>query len=478
MQSWLEKNEKISLGVIAAIVMFAAFFHLRTNPAAWFDEGIYYQAVRSIAHTGNIGVPLSPTMTADAALISVGYSVFYPAALVFKIFGDSFLALRLTAVGFLLGMLVSSYVLVRKLYGVPAALYAAVLLSLFSPLYGNGKNFLGEVPGLFYVITGLAFAVYVADESVSKRRPWLWWFAGIFFGLAMSAKPTFLIILPALAVGFLWKWKNFFRERRGRRAFLLLLLGIIPTLGLWYYTQFGGATSLTRVYAHYSNPYYVIDLWPLIISNLKRFVTESTPAHFLILFIFTILFLANKLYRRISLHFVEVVTMAFIGATIIFYLRTFGWYRYFFPAHALLFLFFLPSLRSVFKKFTPVVLCLFLAAQGYVMAQERFSSRVDDTSKIEPYIQNITPADGPLLFYNIPHVAARYEGGQLYQYLHMSDQVELGQDNKQKLQNGFFETVVAEDSLDVAALPCYNQTVSAGRFIILKRIPGKLCVKI
>lgn len=460
---------------MAIAVLFVSLFHLRTNPPTWFDEGIYYQAVRSIVHTGSIGIPLSPTMSSDAALISVGYSVFYPAALVFKIFGASFLALRLTALGFLLGMFISSYVLVRKLYGISAALYAVALLSFFSPLYGNGKNFLGEVPGLFYFITALVFVAYRADESMSKNRQWPWWLAGIFFGLAASAKPTFLIILPALLVGFLWKWKYFFQERHGRQAFLLVLLGIIPTLGLWYYAQFGGATSLTRVYTHYSNPYYVTNVWPLIISNLKRFVTESTPAHFLVLFVFTVWFLINKLYRRVSLHFVEIVAMAFIGATIIFYLRTFGWYRYFFPAHVLLFLFFPISLRFVFKKFTLVFVCSLLIAQGYVMARERFNSRVDDTSNVESYIQKLTSDDAPLLFYNIPHVAARYEGEKFYQYVRMSEYVELGQDNKQKLQDGFFQTVFAEDSLDLATLPCYNQTMNAGRFIILKRIPGKSC---
>ena len=135
------KNEKIILVFLFVLTLSISCWCLVYNPAPWFDEGIYHQVVKTIANDHGIGVQLAPGRVSDAALISVGYPAFYPAVASFFIFGDSIIVLRAVAILFLFGFLIAFYILARQLFGVKHALISLFFLIIFSPLYGNGKNF-------------------------------------------------------------------------------------------------------------------------------------------------------------------------------------------------------------------------------------------------------------------------------------------------------------------------------------------------
>src|SRR3989344_112238 len=171
------KTEKILLFIILLFAVFLAFWCFKTNPASWFDEGIYLQMTKNITSSGVWGVQTAPGVFTDYALISVGYPVFLPAVAAFKIFGANIAVLRFVAILFLLGFVLVFYFLSRKLYGAKLALFSTLLLATFSPLYGIGKNFLGEVPGLFFFVAGLlllAFSEKAVRLLFFQVFSWVW----------------------------------------------------------------------------------------------------------------------------------------------------------------------------------------------------------------------------------------------------------------------------------------------------------------
>ena len=266
--------------IIILWVVFVAFWSFRTNPPYWTDEGIFHQTVSNLNSFGIMGIRISPTTFSDGAFITVGYPVLYPAVVFFRLFGDSVTVLRLTSIYFLFGFLIVTYLLVKGLYGVKNALASVLLISLFSPLYGNGKTFLGEVPGMFYFVFGLFVLDYAL--KIEKRKFLALFLSGVLLGLAASSKPNILVILPALAVGFIWKWREFLSASKHLKNTGIIILGIAAATSLWFLTQFNGNTSAEKIFTHYSNPYYIQSIWPIIFINLKRFLTESTPLHFLL----------------------------------------------------------------------------------------------------------------------------------------------------------------------------------------------------
>src|SRR3989344_789436 len=171
------EKEKLLGMLILAITLVLAFWCFKTNPASWFDEGIYLQMTKNITSSGVWGVQTAPGVFTDYALISVGYPVFLPAVAAFKIFGANIAVLRFVAILFLLGLVTVFYFLSRKLYGAKLALFSTLLLATFSPLYGTGKNFLGEVPGLFFLVAGLlllAFSEKAVRLLFFQVFSWVW----------------------------------------------------------------------------------------------------------------------------------------------------------------------------------------------------------------------------------------------------------------------------------------------------------------
>lgn len=446
--------KKLEITLFVLILLFAVFFSsycLKTSPPFWFDEGIFYQVVNNLAFQGVSGVQLAPGIFSDLSLISLGYPVFYPAAVIFRLFGAGLLVERSIAVFFLIGLVTVSYFLVRKWYGARAAMITFGLIVMFAPLYGNGKSFLGEVPGLFFLVSGILLFSYL--PRLDKKNIWLSFVCGIVLGMAVSVKPSYLPLLPALAVGILFNWRVFFLTRKGRETMIAGLVGLATTLAVWVLTQFGDSTSIARIFSHYSNPYYISDWLSVILLNLKRFFIESTPLHSLLLLILATWFFIKRFWNKSAISAGEIAVFVFTLLTFAAYLRTIGWYRYFFPAHFLLFLFFIPAVESLlnvlFKPgkrrlfwFWTVILALFLA-QILTLSKNTLSCNIDAPSSMEPYFSSLSNEE-KVLFYSLPQLAARYPRFDFFQYIRMSEQLQLGKENLVRLEQGFFTMIFIE----------------------------------
>lgn len=474
---------------IFAICGAIGFYCLSHSPAFWFDEGIYYQIVAQWADTGVHGVPIEPKESSGLSFISVGYPVLYPAVLAFRIFGEGILVLRSVALLFLFGFVGAGYVLVKQWHGSKIACWSVLLLVTFAPLYGNGKSFLGEVTGLFYLTLGLLLLTFIEKKDVWKERHLLpaYFGTGLLFGLAMSAKPLYVLIGPALAVAIIIRWRVFFGDRRRIRMSAAGFFGMALPIFLWIETQFGGIQAVsTGIFAHYANPYYVHDFAPLILSNLVRFITESTPAHFLLLFLLAaVSFVSRLLKDKSGVRTAEITGFFFIVLTALFYLRTAGWYRNFFPAHALLFLYAIKGVDILSGKWryvffsVPVFAIILTAVQLIPLSQEAISCTVDAPSAVRQKLYEINIVKEPVLFYSVPQIAAGYKGDRWFQYIRMSDQLSLGTHVLDRLYDNSLQTIVTEDRYtdgSEKAIPlCFEPVYDTHHIVILSRNPDIVC---
>lgn len=463
----------------ALLVYFGAW-----NNYFWFDEGIFAQLVRNIAEGDVWGISTAPDAFFGASLITIGYPIIYPAVFALNLFGFSITVFHVVASLFALGLVALFFFLARTLYGTRSALWGTLALATFAPLYGNGKSFAGEVPSLFFFFGALYL---LARLELSERKSfWLALATGIAFGLAASAKPTFLLVLPALFAALFWKFRYTLLTREGQRMTAWVAVGACGALAVWLWTQFGGV-SLARIFTHYANPYYIADFWPLISANLKRFFAESTPTHLAVLFFASVVYLSRKIWKREEVRMIEIAAFVFALLTLAFYVRTEGWYRYFFPAHVTLFIFLAPAVREFVKVFVSrevwqkrlfvVVMAATVAIQlpPLLTEAQRVRSDLPDTVGAELRALRDNPR---VFFYNLPQIAARYPSTEFYQYIRMSDNLVVGQENEKLLAEGVFSVIFVPriSGPEIARIPsCYVPQDNVGKILMYRRDLARRC---
>lgn len=179
----------------AAMIAFLAFYNLTAYPVIWFDEGAHLLLPKNLVRSGQYLGYAGPT-------IGVGPTVLLPIAAVFRFFGIGLLQARLVMVAYLLAAIYAYHRLARLLGNerFAAAATALFVSSQAVSLFWYGRQVLGEVPGLAFVLAALA-VWFGAWRSGSFRRLLL---AGLLFGLGMITKPQYALVLaPALAITWL-----------------------------------------------------------------------------------------------------------------------------------------------------------------------------------------------------------------------------------------------------------------------------------
>lgn len=470
------------LGFTAALLVYFAVW----NNEFWFDEGTYTQLVRNIAERGIWGVQTAPGEFFDAALIAIGYPIIYPAIIAVRIFGFSVTAIHVVASLFTFGLVALFFFLSRALYGARMAAWGTLALATFTPLYGNGKSFAGEVPALFFLFGALLLLARL--EQSERKSPWLALATGIAFGLTASAKPTFLVVLPALFVAFAWNFRYTAFTREGRRQTLWIVLGCVAAILWWGWTQFfSGETELLRIFAHYANPYYIADVPALIFANIKRFFTESTPAHMLVLLIIASAFFARKMRQKKHFTMTEITAFVFALWTVASYVRIIGWYRFFFPAQITLFLFLAPGIDDIFayvplsdvwrKRILAALMAVIIAVQSAPLLREMARVQNNLSETISVHLEALR--DNPrVFFYNLPQIAARYASPDFYQYIRMSDTLIWGRENEKLLAQGEFSVIFVPrgSTPEIKRIPsCYAFQGDVGKIFMYRRDYAKQC---
>lgn len=221
---------RAALVLAVLLVAFLALYNLTEYPTTWFDEGSHLHVPKTLVRFGEYADYSSEGFRYYGPTIGVGPTVMLPIAVVFKWFGTGLLQARLVMAFYLLATICVFYGLAYTLGGRRLALVATGLLitSRGVALLLYGRQVLGEVPGLFFLVAG--FWLWFAGW---KRASWWRLVAvGLLLGLSMVTKYQYLLFLgPTLLLA--WLANLVYYRGAPQRVFLVPGLVAAGCFGLW-----------------------------------------------------------------------------------------------------------------------------------------------------------------------------------------------------------------------------------------------------
>ena len=479
-------------------LLFFSLYKLTESPPTWYDEGMIMQVAINMLHHGRAGIQVAPGELASAGHVSTGFPVIYPLSVVFRIAGVGLLQARLLMVAFLLAFFIAFSYFARSISGSRIWLYSVFLLASFAPLYGNGKNVLGEVPGLLFLALALIF-LYRFENSGKMRDVFL---ASFFAGLSATTKPIFLLLIPAAILAiFLMR-----RVLPNRRLVLGAIIFFLAPFALWLPFQFESNDSFGEILSFYANPYRLGDLQTVLLANLYHIVTSPEALFTAAIFIFWAVSLFLR--RRERLWLAELVAFIFTSLVLLSYLRTPGWHRYFFPAHVVALIYFPASffltygmIREWVKaRFPPsfswpafllphqnatsvgswcgglpaAFICFLVIFQFYQLG---FNSWVADyygnhrTAILKDYFRSLDSA-ASIFVYDAPEIVPFLPSANYYQYMSSGNIWVIGDAELNKLRDGVPQFVVVPNERwqeEKGLFARYTLRDTIDRYVVLGR---------
>jgi hypothetical protein len=220
----------IAMGALVVVLLFLAGYNLTEYPVTWFDEGSHLHVPKTLLRFGVYADYSSEGFRYYGPTVGVGPTVMLPIAAVFKLFGIGLLQARLVMALYLLATIYVFYRLAVILGGQRLAWVATALLitSRGISLLEYGRQVLGEVPGLFFVVAGLGlwFATW---EKATWRQLVL---VGLLLGLAMVTKNQYLLVL-APTLGLAWLANLLYYHAAPQRIFIIPGVVAAACFALW-----------------------------------------------------------------------------------------------------------------------------------------------------------------------------------------------------------------------------------------------------
>jgi hypothetical protein len=195
-----------------------ALYNLTAYPLTWYDEGSHLHVPKTFVRFGVYADLSSEGYRHYGPTIGVGPTVLLPIAAAFRLLGIGLLQARLVMALYLLGTVYVFYLLAYRLGQSRLAWVATALLiaSRSVSLAEYGRQALGEVPGLFFVIAGLVLWFAKWEKAGWGRLVMV----GLLFGLAMVTKHVYLLVLvPTL--GLAWLVNLVYYRTASHRVFIL-----------------------------------------------------------------------------------------------------------------------------------------------------------------------------------------------------------------------------------------------------------------
>lgn len=470
--------------LLVAVVCFAFLYSLyqfTEVPPTWYDEGLIVQLAMNLERYGSMATQTAPGVFVSGAYTSTGFPVVAPIAMSFALFGTSLASARAVMVIFVVLLILAAYLFVKRFAGQKVALWSAVLLVSFSSLYGNGKNVLGEVPGLFFLCLFLIFAHAIFAGGVVTRKNAI--LVGLFFGLCIVTKPTFLVLGGAVFVALIYVYVT-----RGRQTFPVALIpwgigAMLVPLCIWAGTQFSIHDDFSKILAFYVNPYQLTDIASVMVHNFSRLLTETTPLYLLGMVFVWAVSIGMRVWKKAQLSFVEVTSMTFVMLVILAYSRTPGWYRYLFPAQIISVLFFPASLFYIAQNFPitrlrkllsysfPVLLVSLVLLQLYILFFSSWLSGYADSKRnalLRDYFADWNGATSVLIYDN-PQLPLFLPRETLYyQYIEVTPdgRWEIGAENRTTLKEKVPDAIVVSSDTALFAGYAEKDTVANVRVLV------------
>ena len=471
----------IALFVLATILI---LFDFTNTPKVWVDEGVFTNVARSLSVNHSVGLQVAPNDSHPLGLLlSNGYPVIFPISWVFKIFGIGLWQARSIMVLYMFLFIVFFFMFTKKLYGYYPALLSTLLILSFSPFYGNGRPVQGEVSGLALLMLGALLMLYW--ERSGFQNKWYIFLSGLVLALSGSVKPLYLIIIGFSVIVTLLVW---FKNIPNKKDLLYFILGALPAGIAWFMYQFSGVHSSSGIVGTYvtftsyfaSNHGSNVGFLQNITNNFLRFFTEATPILFLILLAVVSASLILRYFRNIGhkISISEFFIFLFIVVNWLGYMNGTGWYRYFFPANVLIYVFVVYAFMCVaqyvnkpkYNKFIlaiPVALVIFQFYHLCFLSDTSFIAQRTRNKVLETCISSIDSSK-KVLFYNTIEAIVFLRNENYSQYLKMEDFLEAG--DKDSIKDKSFDYILTSNSEDVSGISSCYEKIGIDRYYLFKKI--------
>ncbi|MBI1295443.1 hypothetical protein GC175_10865 [bacterium] len=230
-----------------AVIAFLAFYNLTDYPRTWFDEGSHLHVPKALVTMGVYADYSSEGLRHFGPTIGVGPTVMLPIAAVFQIFDMGLFQARLVivlymlaaiAVFFRLGLIFGD----RRFAWIAAAL---VVTSQGVSLVYYGRQVLGEVPGLFFLLSGLVIWFGAGERAGYGRLSLI----GLLFGLAVVTKNQYLLLMVP-TIGIAWVANLIYYRLMPQRFFIVpgIVMGLCYALWQVYIVLYlGPATAMENL---------------------------------------------------------------------------------------------------------------------------------------------------------------------------------------------------------------------------------------
>ncbi len=304
------------------------------SPKTWQDEGFVLQGAMNLAQHGQWAMRSSEGFRVlDQPLVANGPGLVLPIAAAFAVFGVGLLQARLVMVAYMVFAAVVFFLLARRLFGWPAAIFSTFLLMAVPDegfiLYG--RHALGNVPALAWFLLG-CLVYSVAD----RRRRWHWGaLAGLMMGIAAVTKAQYILLLPILLVAWAAEWMI---HRKLPVARNLAVLGAFAAcLAGWQLAQWlivGADNYAQHLEAIRSSTNVTVLAFRL--SRIPGNLWYLARSGFALIALPGLALAAWQYVRRDSADRTVVLLIAFVGVWIAWYVfASVGWARYTFEPYVI-----------------------------------------------------------------------------------------------------------------------------------------------
>ncbi len=337
--------------LLALALLLIGTLNLESTPRLWWDEGWTLSVARNWVERGHYGRLLNGEPT--SASLAAAFPVTAPIALSFRLLGVGIWQGRLVGVFFTLGALALIFYLACRLYDRSVAIWTLAVLLLMSPLHPfvAGRQVLGEMPMLFYLLAGYACFLLALRKSS--------WFMPVAVGLWAIALNTKAQVLPFWTASLLISLSVMLFRRRwsvARLLFIGLLSSLIASRLLLWLQQLllhGRTVPVSPIHGLYDVTALVPELSIRLPALVVSLVVGLPAALGLCYAAFKIIWDRDKPSLGVDLDVVRLALLTLAGSWFAWYvLLSVGWPRYLFPATFIGSIFAAAMLRDLTDRFS------------------------------------------------------------------------------------------------------------------------------
>lgn len=208
----MDNRSRVATGALLVFLVFLATFRLESAPPLWWDEGWTLSVARNWVERGHYGRLLDGKLGPPG--LEAAFPITVPVAVSFRLLGVGVDQGRIPGLGYTFLTLALVYYLALRLYNRSVALATLVVLT-FMPAYFDlhpiltGRQVLGEMPSLFYLLAG-----YACFLSATRRPVGALTSATFFWTIALLTKGqvlpfwAFSMLVPLLMFVYRKDWKT------------------------------------------------------------------------------------------------------------------------------------------------------------------------------------------------------------------------------------------------------------------------------